>query len=83
MKHIFSQDGGVNHVRLEKYDTTLENFIEIDEQLADSPEIEFFDDDVEVNSRPYLYRTLSVDTCDQVVAISNLGETIFLSSVTN
>lgn len=83
VKHRFSQDGGVNRVRLEKYDNTLENFIQIDEQFAVSPEIEFLDDEVEVNRRPYLYRTLSVDTCDQVVTISNLGETILLSSVTN
>lgn len=83
VKHLFSQDGGVNRIRLEKYDNTLGIFIEIDELLADSPELIFIDADVEVDRRPYLYRTLSVDTCNQVVNTSNIGETIFLTSVTD
>lgn len=83
LRHRFSQDGGVNRIRLEKYDNTLANFVQIDEQLADGPVIEFIDSDVEVDRRPYLYRTLSVDTCNQVVSFSNLGETIFLTVNTN
>ena len=83
IRHRFSQDGGVNRIRLEKYDNTLSSFIEIDEQLADAPEITFIDTEVEVDRRPYTYRTLSLDTCNQIVNISNIGQTIYLTVNTN
>jgi len=83
VRHRFSQDGGVNRIRLERFDNLLGDFIEIDEQLADGPVIEFIDSDVEVDRRSYIYRTLSVDTCDQIVTVSNLGETIFLTTITS
>jgi gliding motility-associated-like protein len=83
IRHRFSQDGGVNRIRLEKYDNTLSSFIEIDEQLADAPEITFIDTEVEVDRKPYTYRTLSLDTCNQIVNISNMGQTMYLTVNTN
>lgn len=81
--HRFSQDGGVDRIRLERFEKQLSSFVQIDELLADAPELIFYDEEAEPNRRSYRYRTLSVDTCDQVVAISNQGETIFLTSITD
>jgi hypothetical protein len=81
--HRFSQDGGVNRIRLERFEPLLGNFVEIDELLADAQDLVFIDNDAEPNRRSYRYRTLSVDTCDIVVNTSNIGETIFLTSVTD
>lgn len=83
IRHRFSQDGGVNRIRLERFDLVLGDYIQLEEQLADAAEIIFTDNEAEPNRRSYRYRTLSVDTCDQVAAISNPGETIFLKVITD
>jgi hypothetical protein len=80
--HKFSLDGGVNRIRLEKFDTDYNTYLEIDEKLADSDIIEFIDPDVEVDRRSYQYRTLSIDTCDQITSISNIGKSIYLTVTT-
>lgn len=81
--HRMSLDGGVERVELERYNRFDDVFEKIDELPATSEELVFYDEDVEVNRRSYRYRTVMIDTCAQVLGISNLGETIFASTITD
>lgn len=80
--HRMSLDGGIERVELERFNRLDQSFEKIDELPATSEELIFFDENVEVNRRSYRYRTVMIDTCAQVLGISNLGETIFAKAIT-
>ena len=81
--HRLSLDGGVQWVKLERYNTLTGQFEEIDEKLvANNNEIYFLDEDAEPQRRSYTYRTVIMDTCDQVIGISNIGQTIYAEAIT-
>lgn len=82
IEHKISLDGGVERVELERYNELEGVFEKIDELAVTSEELIFYDEDVEVNRRSYRYRTVMYDTCEQVLGVSNLGETIFAKTIT-
>lgn len=82
--HRVSLDGGVDRVELERFNPSVNDFEKIDEQIVtNDEELVFIDSEAEVNRRSYLYKTVVIDTCDQVLGESNLGQTIFLKTITD
>lgn len=79
IKHQLSLDGGVNEIRLERFESSINAFEEIDVlPVGNTGEIIFTDETAEVNRRPYTYRTEVFDTCGQSLGYSNIGTTIYL-----
>ena len=77
-------DGGVTKVILEKYDENFDEFEDIDSlEVTNSQEVYFIDEDTNPNRETYTYRTILIDTCDQVIGISNIGRTILAKIQTN
>jgi gliding motility-associated-like protein len=70
-------------IELERFNPDLLSFEKIDETaIGISNEIIFTDSEVEVNRRSYTYRTNTIDTCNQVASVSNIGKSIFLNVIT-
>ena len=81
--HRLSLDGGVQWIKLQRYNTSSAQFEEIDEKLVtNNTEIFFVDEEAEPHRRASTYRTVLVDTCDQVIGVSNIGRTIFAQAIT-
>ena len=84
IKHRISNGDGSKKVQLERFDEQLQSFEKIDEtSIGTNSEIIFTDNAVEVDDRSYTYRTITIDTCDQISDISNFGTSIFLNVITN
>lgn len=82
--HRTSEGGGVKAIELEKYDHEEEEFVKIDEMsVGNQSEILFIDEDVKVNDYSYTYRTRIIDTCDQILGVSNIGKTILMNVITD
>lgn len=80
IKHRLSQDGGVETVKLWRFNTFSNDFEEIDEKaVGSSNEVVFQDKEAEINRRSYTYKTEIIDTCGQSLGFSNLGQTIYLT----
>jgi len=70
-------------IELERFNPDLLSFEKIVETaIGISNEIIFTDSEVEVNRRSYTYRTNTIDTCNQVASVSNIGKSIFLNVIT-
>lgn len=83
IKHRISYGDGAKLVQLERFNDRTQNFKKIDEKFVNNlQELIFIDTDVEVNKRPYTYRTKVIDTCNQSLGYSNIGQTVHLSVTT-
>ncbi|RFC54386.1 T9SS type B sorting domain-containing protein [Brumimicrobium aurantiacum] len=86
IKHKVSLNDGAQSIVLERYNESTQQFEFIEEQtLSIYTEIVFIDEDplLETDRRSYTYRTKTIDTCNQVTSISNIGKTIFLNVITD
>lgn len=84
IKHRLSLDGGIEFIKLWKYNTFSNEYEEIDEKpVGNNNEVIFEDEEAEVNRRSYTYKTELIDTCEQSLGFSNLGETIYLTVSTD
>ncbi|HZH87456.1 MAG TPA: gliding motility-associated C-terminal domain-containing protein [Brumimicrobium sp.] len=83
IKYQISFGDGAKLVQLEKFNNRNQNFEKIDEKYVNNlHELIFVDTDVEVNKEPYVYRAHVIDTCNQSLGYSNIGQTIHLSIIT-
>lgn len=84
VKHQISLDGGIEKVKLYKFNEFGNEFEEIDEQnVGGNTELVFEDLEAEVNRRSYTYQTEIIDTCGQSLGFSNIGRTIYLTVSTD
>ena len=83
LQYYISEDEAINYVEFERYNQRLAIYETIAEATTIQEEIEYYDQDVEVNRRTYRYRVVVYDTCDQILSISNEAETIFLEAITD
>lgn len=84
IKHRISLDGGIQSVKLERYDPQTQSYQQIDKKnVGNQTEIIFTDDEAEVDRRSYKYRTEIIDTCGNSLGYSNTGQTIYLHSITD
>jgi len=82
--HRLSLDGGVERIELWKFNEQEESFIQIDSKnVGTTEEIEFTDTDVDIDRNSYSYKTRLIDTCNQVISESVVGNSILLEVVTD
>lgn len=83
IKHRIINGDGVKSIQLERLNSTSQNFVKIDEStIGNDAEIIFTDANVDVMDSSYTYRTVTIDTCNQISQISNLGTSIHLKVIT-
>ncbi|HLW30521.1 MAG TPA: gliding motility-associated C-terminal domain-containing protein [Brumimicrobium sp.] len=83
IKYQVSHGDGAKLVQLEKFNNRTQSFEKIDEKyVTNQSEMVFIDRDVEVDKQSYTYRSKVIDTCDQSLGYSNIGQTIHLKVIT-
>lgn len=84
IEYKISHGDGAQFVQLERFNEITQAFERIDEKPVNNlGELTFVDSDVEVNKRPYTYRAKIIDTCNQSLGYSNIGQTIHLKVMTS
>ncbi|HLV40775.1 MAG TPA: gliding motility-associated C-terminal domain-containing protein [Brumimicrobium sp.] len=83
VKYRITHGQGANKVELERFNERNQSFEKIDEKIINNLNgMTFIDSDVEVNKRSYTYRAKIIDTCNQFLGYSNIGQTIHLNVIT-
>ncbi|MEX2485684.1 MAG: gliding motility-associated C-terminal domain-containing protein [Brumimicrobium sp.] len=84
IRHRLSLDGGINRIKLWRFNDSSNDYEEIDEkEITNNNEVVFIDNEAEFNRRSYRYQTEIIDTCDKSLGFSNIGETMFLQVITD